>query len=364
MIMHGGHRIYNHDVSRFKSLKNTNNSALSSAIALGLTGKDDIIQLHPSLQTEFPYITKHYDKVGLEYTKNVIWDLSPEVLQDFPKYDLSTVMFDTDIHNLRPDTAWLNTVEFIDNKNNFIALAKKISLSTPDTSCFLSKKKFFEQKYLPLPGILKKAVSSSGDAIFRCKDMQDCLEILSAFDEDVPFQIQQEIHANTFLNLQYEISDNILTRLCVTEQLLKGYSRYGNRYPADQAPWEYVEPMAKWMYTQGMKGIFAFDIAIVNNGDKTLFFPIECNPRYNGSTYGTKIASKLSIPEWRIEIMSTVHRSLQTLKLDHLYFDTQKNSGIIIVHWGKISLGFLTILMAGSPEVQNELLIELEKELN
>lgn len=75
-----------------------------------------------------------------------------------------------------------------------------------------------------------------------------------------------------------------LERLAATEQILGGCVHQGNRFPVPHAPWECVEPMAKWLHREGMKRTFAFDVAVVPKGSGTDYLVIECNPRFNGAS--------------------------------------------------------------------------------
>lgn len=48
---------------------------LYSGRALGISELRDIIQLHPDLQLLWKGIEAHYQRVGLPYSRNVIWNL-------------------------------------------------------------------------------------------------------------------------------------------------------------------------------------------------------------------------------------------------------------------------------------------------
>ena len=56
-----------------------------------------------------------------------------------------------------------------------------------------------------------------------------------------------------------------LSALAATEQVLDGCVHQGNRYPVPAPPWPVVEPMAEWLVEQGMQGVFAFDVAVVEH---------------------------------------------------------------------------------------------------
>ena len=80
---------------------------------------------------------------------------------------------------------------------------------------------------------------------------------------------------DVFLNMQYEVDAQGCKRLAATEQMLDGPVHQGNRYPATHEPWDCVEPMAEWLYLEGIRGVFAFDVAVIaaDVGDSCLVLP-------------------------------------------------------------------------------------------
>jgi hypothetical protein len=154
-----------------------------------------------------------------------------------------------------------------------------------------------------------------------------------------------------------------LIRLAASEQVLDGCAHQGNRYPASHEPWDVVEPMALWLKDKGIKGIFAFDVAVIETDDGVRFSAIECNPRFNGASYPTVIAQKLDIPEWSAITFKTRHRSFSELDLRDLEFDMKTGEGLVIVNWGTLMKGKLLLLLAGSREYQDALKNELHHRL-
>ena len=112
-----------------------------------------------------------------------------------------------------------------------------------------------------------------------------------------------------------------------------------------------------------MKGIFAFDVAVVQTEQGLRFPAIECNPRFNGASYPTLIAQKLNIPEWSAITVSTDYRNLADIDLSDIEFDIKTGQGAIIVNWGTILEGKLVILLAGSPTYQQALAVEIATRL-
>ena len=363
-------KIFNHDimVCTHESVKGNH---LYSGRVLGLTEPDDIIQLHPDLKSQWNLITEHYTRIGLSYSKNVIWDVSLSVLEDYPNYDVSLFFFGNATTGIsydedwfrRLDSDWFKVVKFINSKNNFIKLAQELGVSVPKTFCIENKAAIKDLTQFPYPCYLKPAVSVDGAGISRCENQQKLKYVLRMLFDDVPLQIQEEVSASSFLNLQYRVTTSGLERLATTSQILDGCAHNGNRYPSMHQPWETVEPMAKWMAQRGMKEVFAFDVAVVEDAAQTRYLAIECNPRFNGASYPTGIAKKLNITSWTCETFTTQYHSLEKLNLSDIEFDPKSGTGAVVVNWGSILVGKISVLLAGSVQKQNEFRVVLKQRL-
>jgi hypothetical protein len=368
-VSHGylaaGRYIVNHDIMNCTADGVTGND-LYSGRALGLTEQDDYIQLHPVLKPLWRDIASHYSRIGLSHSENVIWDLSLEQLSAYEGYRPSVFYFGPEECKSWNDPEWLDTVEFINSKNNFMALAGRLGIDVPQTQCFSSTDEISEMDIISfnMPCYLKAAISVSGVGIYRCANREELRDALQKFERGVPVQMQEEIRTGIFLNMQYRVIDDRLVRLAASEQLLEGCAHQGNRFPSSHEPWGAIEPMALWLKERGMKGIFAFDVAVVDTPDGIRFPAIECNPRFNGASYPTVIAQKLDIPEWSAMTFRTKHRKLSDLDIRDLEFDMTTGEGVIVVNWGTILKGKLVLLLAGAPEYQdvlrNELLYRLQ----
>ena len=346
---------------------------LFSGRVLGTTEPEDLIQLHPALKSQWEAINIHYDRIGLSHSHNAIWDVSHTLMSEYTDYDLSVFIFGDVVHDRSTDKKWFHhidpnwfeVVEYINSKNNFVELGQKLNVSIPQTWCFANKLEINNWDEFCYPCYLKAAISVDGVGIFRCQNPQQLKESLQEFDDKTPLQIQQEVKASNFLNLQYRISTQGLERFAATEQVLDGYAHMGNRYPTKHQPWEIVEPMAEWMHQHGMKGIFAFDVAVVEPKTNPTYLAIECNPRFNGASYPTGVAQKLKIPNWTCENFATKYRSLEQIDFTkYLEFDSSKKTGVILVNWGTILIGKIGILLAGTVEQQDELRAILKQKLN
>lgn len=365
-----GKSIFNHDIMHCTHDAVVGNYLYSGRV-LGMTEPDDLIQLHPDLQSQWQAITAHYDNIGLSHSQNPIWDVSFEQLRNYSDYEPSVFIFSNAIDESSKEgdgfsednQDWQNVVQFINSKNNFIRLAQELDVKVPLTLCAENKTQLpKDEQKIPFPCYLKPAVSVDGVGIYRCADYQELKDALTKLDKDTPIQLQQEVIAHKFLNLQYEVKDGTVKPLAATEQILDGFAHQGNRYPTAYQPWELVDPMAQWMAKKGMKGIFAFDVATIENQSDC--FAIECNPRFNGASYPTGIARKLEINSWCSDNFATQYRSLDQIDLGDLVYNPATKTGVIIYNWGSILVGKLGMLLAGSISQQDELRLLLKQKLN
>ena len=356
--------IINHDIMQCTA-EGVIGNHLYSGRALGLSEPWDIIQLHPDLEPLWPDIVNHYQRIGLTHTTNVIWNVDVKHLGMHIGYQPSVFYFGTQECKYWGDTEWMETVEFINSKNNFMSLASELKMDVPTTLCFDRIEAIDNDsiRKITYPCYLKAAISVSGVGIYRCEDEFELREAMTQFADDTPVQIQEEVRTEIFLNLQYLVAGDDLIRLTASEQILDEFVHQGNRVPACHEPWQSVEPMAHWLKDHGMKGIFAFDVAVVQT-ERGLRFPaIECNPRYNGASYPTLIAQKLSIPAWSAITYNTGHRTLADIDLTDIEYDSVTGEGAILVNWGTILEGKLVFLLAGSPTFQQALAVEIAARL-
>lgn len=356
--------IINHDIMHCTADGVVGNH-LYSGRALGISEPWDLIQIHPDLQRLWEDITNHYFRIGLSHSENVIWDISMDHLGSHIGYLPSVFFFGPRECKFWGDHYWQETVGFINSKNNFMSLAKELGVDVPDTLCFDSVTEIKPDRIstISYPCYLKAAISVAGVGIYRCENKMDLVAALTAFSAGVPVQIQEEIKTETFLNLQYSVIGNDLIRLAASEQILDGFAHQGNRVPACFEPWEAVDAMAYWLKDHGMKGVFAFDVAVVKTPTGLRFPAVECNPRFNGATYPSLIAQKLGIQEWSAITIPTNHRALSTIDLSDIEYDHKTGEGAIIINWGTVLSGKLVILMAGTRPYQEALEVELEARL-
>lgn len=356
-----GKYIINHDIMNCTADGVVGNH-LYSARGLGLSEPWDIIQLHPDLEPLFNDISAHYHRVGLSHSTEVIWNLDLKNLGRHIGYQPSVFYFGPTECRYWGDQQWLKAVEYINSKNNFIAMAESLGVAVPSTIC-LDKVADLNEHILSqvkFPCYVKASISVSGVGIFRCENIQDFIRAVKTFADSTPVQIQENLDTNTFLNLQYQVIDGKAQRLTASEQILDGFAHQGNRVPAKYEPWTTVDIVADKLVEMGMKGVFAFDIAVLEEDQGVRFSAIECNPRFNGATYPTMIAKKLNIPCWSAVSLSSRFNQLSDLKLKDLEFNASTGQGIVIINWGIMLTKKISILLAGSTDYQQSLLEELE----
>lgn len=355
-------KIFNHDIM-MSTLDASGGIHLFSGRAVGLSSPGDKVQLHPDLASDWPALQAHYSRLGLEHSHDITWTVDFEQLAQQPSDEISVYFFghafEHDQHCaqlLRQlDSDWYQVVQFMNSKNNFMELAHQLGVPVPATECFKHRGELGNLEAFSYPCYVKLAVSDHGVGIVRCENSTDLLYAVEQFPKGKPFQIQSEIQAAAFLNLQYRVTPQGLERALVSEQILDGCVHGGNRYPTLHQPWHVVDPMAQWMCEQGMKGTFGFDVAVVDAPEGPLYLAIECNPRYNGSSYPTEMAERLDVEAWCSETLHVDYRQLADLNLEGLEFDPVTKTGIVLVNWGTIQAGKLTVLLAGSPEQQADL---------
>jgi hypothetical protein len=356
--------VINHDTTHCTAYDGVGNH-LYSGRALGVSEPWDIIQLHPELKLLWNDIHAHYARIGLSHTEEVIWNLDLKFVGSRIGYQPSVFYYGPNECKYWGDQQWLETARFINSKNNFILMATTLGIEVPRTWCFDHSAAISDDIIddVDYPCFLKASTPIAGAGFRRCKNKNQLLLAIAEFPEDTPVQIQKEVKADAFINLQYQVMGNELIRLAATEQILEGSVLRGNHVPTNHEPWAVVEPMAQWLKAHGMKGIFAFTVAITQTEHGLRFPVIECNPRFSGTTYPTLIANKLNIFGWSAITMTTRHRSIAEIDLKDIEFEKKTGHGIVIVNWGTVLEGELVVLLAGSQNYQGALAVELLKRL-
>ena len=357
-------KIVNHDI-RTSGPSWLGLSRLYSSRALCITEPGDVIQLHADLRPQWPIIQAHYENAGISFTQDVVWDTRLERTQDYPDHKLSAFFFGEREHRFRPDARRREITEFLNSKNNLITLAREMGVPVPETRCFdrISDAEAQTNEF-SYPCYVKPAIALSGIGISRCANPNELRRALGKLQPDIPVQIQNEVQAERFLNVQYVAKDGRVERLLTSEQIVDGNAHSGNRVPACSEPWPVVDALAGWIAAQGMQDIFAFDIAMVNDAGETKFYLLECNPRFNAVSYPTLVAQKIHATHWSTVTVPTAQRDLQSIDLEGIAYDPQRRDGVILINWGAILHGKLMIMLVGTEERQKVLLDEFKQRVS
>ena len=194
-----------------------------------------------------------------------------------------------------PGSRWRSAVDRFRDKNQFIAWARGIGAPVPKTVC-LPNGAGAGDHGLSYPVFVKDAWSLSGLGIDRCVDDLDLAEALRGRMD--PFQIQEALPPGTvFLNVQYMGSDAGCVFLATTRQILDGWSHRGTRGQSPSTCGRWPIPRSR-VGSVGIAGVFALDVAVTGSPDWPRIWVLECNPRWNGSSYFWFTARKLNAAAW------------------------------------------------------------------
>ncbi len=360
-------QIYFHDVTSSyppAELKDLPGVPTYSARVLASTTTDDVVVLPHETRDHLAWILDHYSNIGLQCAHEVVFG-GYEVISQYPKHELNVSFFGDKAHEARPNLKRLAATRDMNSKINFINTCKGLGVSVPKTQCFTGQQdyRYADLRFEKPPVFVKKAVSASGFGVFRCDNFAVMRSVISGLD--VPFQIQEALPAGTeFLNVQYEVdASGELHRGPITHQILEGNTHSGNYFPIKFDPetiYQVTDNLGVWMATIGLRGIFAFDVAVTPTGE---VLPIECNPRCNGATYYSSVAKRFGVEAWESRNIDFPKQTFEGFSLGELAFNRKSNEGIIIVNWGCVGDGKVGVFVAGSPQVRQNYLVELKHRL-
>lgn len=327
-------------------------------IALAVSGPGDVVQLHPALKPLEPAIRAHYDRCGLPVAETILWDDGYHALEVAGRDGISVSMFGDEVHRRCPDAPWRAAVDRFQDKNGFIDWARGFGAPVPRTVC-VSHGSDVMGHGLAYPVFLKDALSLSGLGIDRCVDDRDlAIAIRGRVD---PFQIQEALPPGTvFLNAQYMGSDAGCAFLATTRQLLDGWSHRGNSWPEPIGVRKATDPIANELVRLGLRGVFALDVAVAESPDRPRLWVLECNPRWNGSSYFWFTARKLEAAAWT-GLLVSCPADFDSMDLGALEYRPTSGEGIVLVDWTRLDRGSASVLVVGSPERQRTLLRELSR---
>lgn len=357
-------KIFNHDI-RSSGPSWLKLSPYYASRALCLTNPGDVIQLSPDLKSQFPAIHAHYARVGIPCTDQVVWDLFLERTEEYPDYPLSAFYFGKRENRFRPDPNRLQMTQRMNSKNEFIHFAQEHGIPVPLTYCFENTDAALQElEKFPYPCYLKPAVALSGIGISRNSNKEELSKSLHKLPADIPVQVQQEVHADRLLNIEYQVQDGRAKRLLVSEQIMEGYVYKGNRVPALSDGLDVLDEFAGIISAQGMQEIFAFDVVVSSTNGMEQIFVLECNPRYNGVSYPGMIAQRLGVSQWSAVTLKTPFRDLRCIDLVGIEYGPDTGTGVILVNWGAILHGELMVMLIGNPAEQDIQLGEIKRRIS
>ena len=321
--------------------------------ALCLTKPGDIIQLPKALGQRiwlWDFIQQHYSRVGLEVTDKVLWTDSTTAYfpyhtthLDFSHF-IASPRFCGNVKNEESYAKVLTTTKLLNSKNSFMDLCSSMGIKVPKT---LQARDLKDLSLAPATGYLKAACSVSGLGVVKYSSHEELLNLLKGLKD---WQIQEDVMPTDFLNVQYVFDENGWKFLETTEQLLDGNSHIGNVCPPKYSfdPNVY-EKLLSHLHYLGYRGVLGMDVLVSGTSE----YLVECNPRFNGSTYPTVIAQRLGIKNW-----CSIASSCDTQKIKRLLesheFDGIK--GIVIFNWGALLASKVGILIAGDKSYQKQII--------
>ncbi len=341
------------------------------------TNLGDELRLPAELQADYPAAAAHYESIGLEVTKNIVWGGS---LADLVNRDptarrvVSVFLFGEEANAVAPNETRYQAVKRLNNKNEFIRDMQEAGLPTPETITL--EKGVTPPQEQPEgdfngPWFVKGAVAASGQEVIKCDSWSEVLQAASEMTD--AYQVQNGVDADDFLNVQYYIKDGKAYHVATTGQILEGSVHAGNRHPSEHDPRGVSDKAAQIAATMGAEGLIAFDVAAIkppkDGSEYDPYSLIECNPRPNGSSYPTATAEKLGVGdrEWaamNIKVAKDLPLSeaIQRLQDAGLVFDNGTKTGAVVVNWGTAKDGKLGILFVGTSEQQQQQ-VDLTKSL-
>ncbi|OIN92986.1 MAG: hypothetical protein AUJ20_05645, partial [Comamonadaceae bacterium CG1_02_60_18] len=357
-------RLFNHDI-RSSGPANLGLGRMYASRALCITDPDDVIQLPAELKKHWDFIQTHYARVGLACCNKVVWSLNLDYIKDYPGCELDFFFFGKRENFFQPDDERFKLTKILNSKNNFIEYALANGVNVPNTQVFKSVFDInIKNIKINFPLYFKPEFSLSGLGIVRCESSATLIRLLDHTSTDFACQLQQALTVKCWLNFQFQEVAGKALMFLVTEQIIKDNAHLGNIYPSKYADVKVFHEFAQLIVNQGMRGIFAFDVGVVESDFGDQFFVIECNPRINAATYPAMVAKKIGVNQWKSVTFKTSFRSYTDFNLKDIEFNPVTASGVIVINWGSIEHGSIMLMLIGTSEQQDFLLNKSSSRLN
>lgn len=345
-----------HNLKKYQEIEQY--GGLYAARAIACSSPEDVIQLDPRLRSIYPFIVEHLEMVGLKTAATVIYSDDPGMAKKYPDYQLSVYRFNDTFHAIRPDADRLAATELANDKNSFMTYCATMKIPIPPT--YVSTHgPVHDRDMIQLPALVKAARSSAGISIYRVADEPSLINALALMGKG--YQIQEEIRdIVTSISVQYRATDKGVKHVITTDQLVDGFSHFGNTYPSVHTARHITDSLAQGLQATGLRDIFGLDVAVTPTG----ILVIECNARWTDCTYQATVAKRLGARSWMACTLPTRFERPQDLKLNDLLYDQGTRSGVVVTNLGlQATHRKLTCLLIGNPEVRTELQTRLKERL-
>lgn len=342
------HRYIEHNPTRYIEMRT--NGGMHGGRVIPCTEPGDTLQLDPRLGETWRFMQDHLGGLGVATATEIIWDTDPDIANDFPDYELSMFGFDRDAHRLRPDRRRMDASDLANNKNSFIDYCVRAGHPVPDT-VIVNNGSVPDYDGLSMPVYVKAARSSTGTSVYKCETPDQVKASIEGIGSE--YQIQAEaVDTQAFVGIQYRGLGRKAVHLATSEQILDGFSSVGSKHPSSFDPRHVTDQLANEMAVLGLKDIFGFDVAITPVGPKIL----ECNARWNGSSYPAILASRLGVTEWTTHTMDTSLTRPGDIKLGSRAYNNSRGYGAIVINTSHMrSHGKVGVMLVGPAAAQQEL---------
>jgi hypothetical protein len=307
---------------------------------LGSTYPEDIVQLGPDLKKGWGWICRHYDRINLSFSRQVIWNDNYAVASDFPNHRLSPFFYGDLADKVSPNQDRLRATRLLNQKNEAVRLASQSGVPVPATQFFSGKKQLQDCGDFEFPCVLKLSESVSGLGVAVCQSREELEKELGTLDSKVPFQIQAFLEADAFPSIQFGICENgDIRKITETVNFLEGSVHAGNwgGKTIDLQLDLLTERLVRNIAQLGYVGWLSFDLAYCQGQ----YYFLECNPRYTGAAYPFNVARKLKAEKhfWAHKNYPTGFNSLEEVDLGELEYDPKRKTGWVLVNWGPLANG-------------------------
>lgn len=372
-----------YDMDRTPTLKVLPGDGLSKPVAntdsdrgfaLSSRLRRDLVLIHPDDWFCVDWLVSHQQLAGLDPGRGM---LKPESYSELDfegrlsRHRLAPFIWNEAANLAQPDEDWLRITRLANTKNWLLAKAETLGLRVPDTIYCQGKNELelMEAEMLlgyPLFLKISSEFSFTGNGVFAIDSETELLAHLALLSDDIPFQLQEDLRKKNvvaFPNLQYYEAGGKAKRLLLTSQVLEGNEHCGNGHDPDFAElhskaWKTTEKLANMLALNGLKWIFAFDLAICLEDGRYTYYLIECNGRPNGSTFATAVAAKLPGYDYRRPWTAKtvpISRRLDQIDLGPLLYREDRQYGIV-PHIASIAKnGKLGVCFIGTPAQQQRL---------